>query len=178
MTALVRVPGVLLTLTVAFFVATGTPTSFADTALGSGALSVGGGGVTEAFAPSIAGQEDGVLVSGSWSYPGELTQAEGRQVQDSFGLVIRPPAQQLLGSGLLSCDATASAGAVATGITSCYVVAPDGRVFSASPQAAPGPLDAVATASFAANSSSYQVCFQAEALFADGTYVQTELRCF
>ena len=186
MRATVRRLGLVTTVAIGFFVAAGTPSSFADTAVGTGSASVGGGGISSASTTALSGQHDSVIVSGSWSEGGSLIQPVSRAIDEATvvpsspiqDIIIRPNPVEVLTSGLLNCEATASAGAVATGITACYVVAPDGHVISATPQAAPGPLDAVATTAFTATWSWYTVCFQAEALFADGSFVQTELKCF
>lgn len=185
MRATARRLGLVTTVAIGFFVAAGTPSSFADTAVGTGSASVGGGGISSA-STTLNGPRDSLIVSGSWSEAGSLIQPVTRAIDEATvvpttpiqDIVIRPNPIEVLTSGLLNCEATASAGAVATGITSCYVIAPDGHIISATPQAAPGPLDAVATTAFTATWSWYTVCFQAEALFADGSYVQTELKCF
>ncbi|MHB2022058.1 MAG: hypothetical protein ACYCO3_01810 [Mycobacteriales bacterium] len=127
-----------------------------------------------------AGQEDSVTVSGSWEWvnvsypipdPGPKPGPDITVVPD----ITAPPA----GTGLFECQATATPGAIATGITACYVVGSDGSTYSASSQAAPGPVDATANGAFSGDPlASYTVCFEAEAVFADGSYVQSQLSCY
>jgi hypothetical protein len=159
------------------------PLAVADSAYGVGTVA-GGGGSSIALAGPL-GDSHSVAVSGYWGSGASALNFEAQP--QPLARPDYPPepgpipglVADTLEKGLITCEATASAGAVATGITVCVLDGSDGSTFRASDDATPGPADATASgAALLSPIATYHLCFAGDALFSDGTYIQSELHCY